>query len=233
MQTLESNPTPGHRLPTEPATLVYAFFSVIAIFWPAEHIPMLAPVIKGLPLTLLTLLSARSWLAGERNVFRLFVTVGLFFSLIGDLAIMYVFVGGIASFLLAHVAYIVAMGKFERRSRDFIGMMPGVILWIAMYAVLADRVPADLYVAVVVYMTIISLMLGRAMGRLLCDPEDRTRQLFFVGAVLFVISDSLLALNRWVVDLPMDRLLILGTYLLAQWFILHGVSPGKERPAAM
>jgi uncharacterized membrane protein YhhN len=44
-----------------------------------------------------------------------------------------------------------------------------------------------------------------------------------LGSVLFVISDSLLAVNKFVFALPYAPVWIMGTYLTAQYWIVRGM----------
>ena len=71
---------------------------------------------------------------------------------------------------------------------------------------------------VLVYTSIIVTMTWRAWERAAQGPGMATR-LACVGAILFLISDSALALNRFVAKYKGAQALILGTYFAAQWLI--------------
>ena len=49
-----------------------------------------------------------------------------------------------------------------------------------------------------------------------------------VGAGLFMLSDALLATNRFVMPLPLSQVWVLGTYYAAQWLIVAGVLRGWQ-----
>ena len=70
-----------------------------------------------------------------------------------------------------------------------------------------------------VYLVIILVMAWQGYGHWRQTLETRS-MLAFVGVLLFVASDSFLAVNRFVYDLDkLAPILILGTYYPAQWLI--------------
>jgi uncharacterized membrane protein YhhN len=71
---------------------------------------------------------------------------------------------------------------------------------------------------VLVYSLVILTMAWRAWERSVQVPGMAPR-LACVGAILFLISDSALALNRFVAKYKGAQALILGTYFAAQWLI--------------
>ncbi len=92
-----------------------------------------------------------------------------------------------------------------------------------MYAWLwAGGLPADLRIPVAVYVLVIALMAAQALGRWkqLQTPDARTVAL---GACLFMLSDALLALDRFVQPLPVAIFWVLITYYAAQFCIVHGM----------
>ncbi len=217
MQTALANQAPamsGNRM-----MFLFAL-AALSIGAPAVGIdPLVARVFKILPLVLL-IVTVGATLRTNRTHLGLWVMLGLVGSLVGDWVIEVAFVGGIAAFFVAHVLYLVAMG-FDRQSPVGQGAaaVPAVTLWAGMYGLLAPRAPAELYVPVVAYLTVISLMFARASARAFVTRRDRASLVLWVGACFFVLSDSLIALNRWVVPIPMDRAAILATYYLGQALI--------------
>jgi uncharacterized membrane protein YhhN len=53
--------------------------------------------------------------------------------------------------------------------------------------------------------------------------------LVFAGSVLFVISDSLIALDKFLTSIPHDRLLVMSTYISAQFLIMMGILKQFEK----
>lgn len=77
----------------------------------------------------------------------------------------------------------------------------------------------DLLIPVVVYALVISAMLWRALARLGSDVPKRSAQLAAIGAALFVFSDTLIGINRFVVTFDAAPYLLIITYWLGQWGI--------------
>lgn len=180
---------------------------------------------KGLPLAILIFDIGRGVIAGDRSRLRLFIWIGLIFSLVADLVIMESFIGGLIFFLIAHVMYIAAMGvgpgNAAQRAK---AIAPAAVYLLFMLAIIVPKVPSDLLIPVVIYSTIITSMLALATLRAFVAVKDAYARLLWFGALLFVISDSMIAINRWVVDdMRYAGIVILVTYYTGQWFISRGV----------
>lgn len=145
-------------------------------------------------------------------------------SLAGDVFLMLdgLFVPGLLAFLLAHLAYIVL---FRQGARwwPVRPVLAGCLAYAAlMMAVLwAGGLPPGLRGPVAVYALVIALMAAQAIG---CAwlQRDRASLLVAAGAIAFVISDTLLALNRFVSPMPASAVWVLGTYYAAQCLIIGG-----------
>jgi uncharacterized membrane protein YhhN len=148
---------------------------------------------------------------GRRNWF----VVALVLSMLGDVFLMVpreLFVAGLASFLLAHVAYVVGFRMHGGSAAAWALAAVGVVV---VDAVLARPVVAavrrdhpDLVVPVVAYMVVISAMMSAAVATGMA--------LAIAGAVLFFASDTLIAWNRFVRPQPWMPLAIIVTYHLGQ-----------------
>ncbi|MFN3376441.1 MAG: lysoplasmalogenase family protein [Burkholderiaceae bacterium] len=145
-------------------------------------------------------------------------------SLAGDAFLMFegFFVPGLASFLLAHLAYIALLRRdapwFASRAALAVPLAVGAV----MYAVLwTGGLPAGLRAPVAVYVLVIALMAAQALGRAL-HLRTRAAWLVAAGAVCFMVSDAVLAIHRFVQPLPLSALWVLGTYYAAQALIVGG-----------
>ncbi|MFB0945306.1 MAG: lysoplasmalogenase, partial [Spirosomataceae bacterium] len=147
-----------------------------------------------------------------------FITA-LSFSLLGDVFLMigvpHLFLFGLGSFLLTHIFYI---NIFRRKAafKPVIIVAFLLIVTVFFFTVLRPNVPADFLLPVFVYMLVITAM--GIMGSSV-QFKNRTMYLLPLGAVLFIISDSLIAINKFVGDIPFPTLLIMSTYGVAQLFI--------------
>jgi uncharacterized membrane protein YhhN len=160
----------------------------------------------------------------------------LVFSLVGDVFLIFdgYFIAGLASFLVAHVCYIALFRQdvpwFPRRAVLAGTLAAGAL----MYAFLFPHLGAVLKAAVAAYTLVIALMAAQAIGRALV-VRDKAAYGVAAGAVLFMLSDALLAVNRFAMPLPLAQFWVLGTYYAAQVLIARNVvmvRPATARAAA-
>jgi alkylglycerol monooxygenase len=145
-------------------------------------------------------------------------------SLAGDVFLMFpgYFIPGLVSFLVAHLLYIALfrMGQRWFPSRRTLAVTLGV--GAAMYAYLwVGGLPPALRVPVAAYVIVIALMAAQAIGRAKV-LRDAAAVGVAIGAGFFMLSDSLLAVNRFVSPLPLAQVWVLSTYYLAQILIVRG-----------
>ena len=145
------------------------------------------------------------------------VLAGLALSAVGDVALLWrsskLFLVGLGSFLLGHVAYVVA---FATRGVDggaavvavFVLSGPAflVIRW------LWPHVPSNMQLPVAAYATVISLMVAMAIGTVVFEQDGR----IVLAAVMFYFSDLAVARDRFVAPGPVNRLWGLPLYYAAQ-----------------
>ncbi len=153
------------------------------------------------------------------------------FSLLGDIFLMLPgpilkagFELGLASFLLAHLLFLFA---FTRDARWFAFPLPMLVLLMASAAnllVLWPFIPAGLKLPVSVYMLCLLAMAGQACSRAL-QLGSPASKMAAAGAVAFLISDTLIAFDKFYTPVPAAALLILGTYYLALYLIVRSTSP--------
>jgi alkylglycerol monooxygenase len=157
----------------------------------------------------------------------------LVFSLAGDVWLMLpgnYFIPGLASFLVAHVFYIALLrqGQGWFPNRRALGTVAAV--GAGMYAIvwpgLGDPV---LKMAVAAYVTVIACMAAQALGRASMVGDSASRWVA-AGACVFMVSDSLIAINKFVAPVPLAPLWILATYYLAQMLIVHNVLASRPYP---
>ena len=161
------------------------------------------------------------------NKFILFAA--LIFSWLGDILLLFVFkdaiyfILGLVTFLTAHIFYIVlfskelkkANGKFELKKSGLIVITPYLG---AMLLVLIPHL-GSLVIPVIVYAVVISTMLY--MAYLLSFYWAKPASIYLLtGSISFILSDSILAFNKFYHPVPMSGLLIMATYLYAQWALV-------------
>lgn len=161
------------------------------------------------PATLVLMIGLALALDPADDTQRAWFVVALVLSLIGDVFLMLprdAFVPGLASFLLAHLAYIGGL----RLESD--GFEPAAFVVIGMAVAIARpvlvSVERSLFLPVFLYMVVITAMAVCAV-----NTGDSGA---IVGAVVFMMSDSLIAWNRFVSPLRHARVAIMSTYHVAQ-----------------
>ena len=169
------------------------------------------------------------------------ISAALFFSLLGDTLLMFderdpiFFMLGLAAFLIAHIFYILFFYKV--RVREPVKLKPGlggvVLVYYTALIILLYPHLADMKIPVLVYGLVISIMFMLAMHMLFIKNIPAGKWMM-VGALLFVISDSTLAINKFYKPFEAAGVLIILTYGLAQLFIVEGAgryitSANKEK----
>jgi uncharacterized membrane protein YhhN len=169
------------------------------------------------PLATLLLLGVAATAPAGGTPYQLLIVAGLAASLAGDVFLMLPrdrFVAGLASFLLAHVAYGAAFFTLPRTAGD-VAILGGLLLVAAgIVAVLWHGVgrlrgPVLVYVAAIMAMAWLACVRWRA-------GIVPGAGLAAAGALLFVLSDALLAIDRFRRPFRHSRAVVLGTYYAAQ-----------------
>jgi uncharacterized membrane protein YhhN len=177
------------------------------------------------PLTTLLLLGiAASAPAAHGATYRLTIMIGLLLSLSGDVFLMLPqdrFIAGLGSFLLAHLAYITGFAL-----EGSMGSAPRLLLPLGVVALLLLRLLwprlGGLRIPVVLYTATIVVMVWRAWARSRMTSTPGTA-LAAAGAALFMMSDALLALNRFRRPFRSAQALVQVTYVAAQACIAMSV----------
>lgn len=176
-------------------------------------------VLKPLPILLLAYAANRQ-LTGS---WRIGMVAALLFSALGDVLLALQserfdsFVPGLAAFLVAQLVYAGLFWSHRQVTRQRLLLAGGYLIAAGMLAGLVLPKTHGLLWPVTLYLVAISAM---ATGAALCRLPLPS---LLLGALTFVLSDSLIALNKFVVALPAATLLIMLTYYLAQWLIWHSV----------
>ena len=152
-------------------------------------------------------------------VYKYMIIIGLVFSLAGDVFLMLPsdqFVAGLVAFLVAHLFYSAA---FASEMSTLIGwpFIPFVIYGIVIYIILSPSL-GKLKLPVLIYVIVILVMAWLAWERWGGTGQSGPL-LAAIGAVLFIISDTILAIDRFRGTFKLSRALNLTTYFAAQLLI--------------
>lgn len=187
-------------------------------------------VFKPLPLLLAIVLAVSLALAQRESLqrrFYLLLAVAQLACVTGDVFLMFpgFFLPGLVSFLIGHLFYIVLFAQgvpwFSDRRALAATLSVGALIYVGLWF---GGLPPALRLPVAAYVLVIGLMAAQAFARHRAVGE-RATLLVALGAVLFMVSDSLLATNRFVTPLPAAQLGVLGTYYAAQILIARYTQP--------
>jgi uncharacterized membrane protein YhhN len=180
----------------------------------------------------------------RKRSFRVGVLIAFFLSWVGDLLLMLpgerenelFFYAGMGAFFLAQVAYIfVFLFSTENDIKGLLLRNPLWIIPLAGYGVLFylflhyKLVGANEYIVMVYIASLVGMSLA-ALNR-----RDRVNfnsfRLVFAGTLLFIVSDSLMVINKFHTDFQYTGFLNMLTYMSAQYLIMRGLILERERPS--
>ncbi|MBE0680366.1 MAG: lysoplasmalogenase [Anaerolineales bacterium] len=174
------------------------------------------------------------WTSAGLGGALLWFGLGILLSLVGDVLLMIsldrLFLAGLASFLLAHIAYIIGFNT-PLPGMNFFGIVFAVIIGLGGARIIRrilDRLPAAgqgrMRAPIIIYSFVISIMLLSAMIKLTDISWDAgAAALVSVGAFLFYISDIILAWNKFVAPIQHGRIYNIAAYHLGQIALISGV----------
>jgi len=169
---------------------------------------------------------------------RKLLLVALIFSWIGDVILIFApihqfyFVFGLVAFLISHLVYIKLFIKQNITTSNyrFLIIIPILITYLIGFLYILWNNLNQLKVPVTIYAIVIASMLFFATKGYF-NWKGKEKVYILVGALFFIISDSILAINKFYVTLQYNSLLIMITYILAQFLIVYGIcSINKKAP---
>lgn len=157
------------------------------------------------------------------------IILALVFSWLGDILLMFessnssFFIFGLVAFLIAHIFYILFYEnviRMENVKKNYWWFMPVLIYYILLIYLLSPhleemRLPVRIYGVVISYMLIQALQTSRINNK-------SAALLMILGAVLFIASDSILAINKFYRSFELAGIAIMLTYGIAQLLIILG-----------
>ena len=214
---------------------LYAFYvvSITNLVTQVIHIEWLDMITK--PMLMIALLIFYHASRREKvNKLSMLITGALAFSWLGDVLLMLqskidsLFIFGLGAFLIAHILYIFGYHFAKNPSRDqlyssfiktrmvFLLLIGGALIYM-LYPALGDlRIPVIFYTMIIISMGISALL---RRGRTI----EKSFIMIYSGALLFIMSDAMLGMNKFLSPLVQARLLIMATYIAAQFLIVKGI----------
>lgn len=151
----------------------------------------------------------------------------LFFSFWGDVFLLdkaNFFVFGLASFLVAHVVYIKVTTSFLYKDsvvKILTSAIPFVLLFMVLLGLIYNNL-GDMLLPVLVYGVAISTF-GTAALLNYRQQKTTANTWLLLGAILFIASDSLIALNNFYMSKPLFNIAIIVLYIVSQYLIVKAI----------
>jgi uncharacterized membrane protein YhhN len=152
----------------------------------------------------------------EYSPYAYLIVTGLLFSLLGDLFLLFpdkYFNNGLYSFLVTHIFYTLAFNQ-DVNGYCFGIAFAVIIFLIVVIKYLVPKLGAMKY-PVILYILVISAMLYSGLNM---DRQLGEITFVSIGAILFTISDTVLAFNKFYKKFRFAEPIILSTYFVAQLF---------------
>lgn len=215
----------------------YLLMVIFVIFADLFELQWMYYITKPIVLWIVFLYFKNSTIAIAGQMKRVLMMAAFFFCAIGDLVLMFshkddlFFIGGLVAFLLGHLFFtatfireITTVKPLQQHWMQ-LAFATLVVVYGAEFFILNRFSFGNLMIPVLVYCIAITAMGVSATMR--DSSVNKNAYLKVVtGAVFFIISDSLLATNKFIQSFDLAGPLILGTYFIAQYLILIGVLNG-------
>jgi len=175
-----------------------------------KNLETLCYVLK--PLATLLVISIPLLHGKTNKTYKFYILIGLVFCLIGDVLLLFksLFIFGLIAFLIGHVIFIKAFTTLNGFIKNYtiLGLL---LLYAVGYFIYINSSLGDLLIPVIVYMLFILIMAWQGLS-LYTLQKSKTHLLIAIAVVLFFISDSVLAIDKFKAALPFANLIIAATY---------------------
>ncbi|MFJ8460931.1 lysoplasmalogenase [Lysinibacillus xylanilyticus] len=197
-------------------------FGLYYIFFFSQIAESLKLVFKVIPMLLIIILAATQKNLGIKK-YQLLIVIGLVFCMVGDYTLQW-FLIGLTSFLIGHIFYIFAFSSTNERQvptwAKIVLLVYGASMAVWIVGTVFSSGDVVLGFAVIAYISVILTMGWTAI---------KTGSTFAtIGALLFIASDSYLAVDKFVMPLPFSHEFIMLTYYSAQILIALSILQYSE-----
>ena len=233
----------------KPLEYLYIITAVVEIYAEATQNEVVRFFSKPLLMVLLLAFYVQS-ISGNWSKLNKFLAASLVFSWFGDVALMFVpkalddvsvmglpknpnfFLVGLAAFLVAHMFYAISFSDVSDKNkapimrRKFWVAIPLVIYMVTLLYYLVPSISGNpltkpFLVPVIIYSGAIATMVAFALNRY-SRVNDKSFALVFGGALLFMFSDSIIAINKFLYPFESAGIFIMVLYIAGQYFIAKG-----------
>ena len=203
--------------------ILYLIAAVTVLVGLSLDIPLLYVVAK--PLLMITL--ALYFISASQGfpAWRVYVLLALVFSWGGDVFLISSdwFIQGLISFLIAHIFYIIVYQKTGAANGQLkpLDVIKFVIYSVVLIGIIYPGL-SNMLVPVLIY-ALVLLAMGVWAHKRRGATTSNSFKLVTTGAILFAISDGLIAVNKFAFEVPAERLLVMSIYMSSQYLIVRGL----------
>lgn len=175
-------------------------------------------LLKAIPVSALAIYFYSQFTNTQQTKTHVFFLCGLGMSVVGDIVLALeqgqYFVFGLAAFFVAHVFYIMSLYPVAPRRLPIV--IAYAVIGVGTFSLMAPWlgelfIPVFFYILILLTMAVFSVI------------SQRSNRWLIVGAALFVISDSIIGLNKFYQPIPYNHILIMLTYYSAQFALTLGM----------
>lgn len=216
----------------KPFTITYLIFALLESFGALLNLPNAIHYFTKPALMITLILYFLSAVKGTDFKDKTLFIFAMIFALLGDAFLMFqaqnplFFMLGLGSFLVMQVGYSLYFNREIEFKKSFLFQKPYWIIPVIIYALKLYKIVSEnageLKGAILAYTICVATMMSSAINRFGQVAQSSFRGVFF-GALFFLISDSILAVNKFASPVPNAEFWIMSTYTLAQYLIVRVV----------
>lgn len=207
---------------TKGLSILFFTVSILDIIGVAFGNLLLEAIFK--PMIIISLMILYYYSSEKKNNWFL---LALAFSFLGDVLLLDkegLFLFGIAAFLMTQLIYIGLILKRINKTtvqQNVLAVLPFLVYITFLIMLLKDNLGEYLIPVIVYALTIAIFGIVSLLNYL--KYKTRSAQLLLIGAVLFIVSDSMIALNKFYEPRDFYPVAIMVTYVLAQLIIMRSM----------
>jgi uncharacterized membrane protein YhhN len=173
-------------------------------------------IIKAIPAIALAVLAFIT----VRGIAGKLLFVSLLFCAAGDIALELgagkYFVIGLGLFLIAQIMFIATFSRDFKMQRPRIPIIVVLTIYVLAIAFILTPSLGEMAIPVYFYMVVIALM------GIFAALRGAKNKFTLYGAASFIVSDSILAINKFMMPVPAADYIVMTTYYLALFLIAYG-----------
>ncbi|WOC28681.1 lysoplasmalogenase [Pseudoalteromonas sp. N1230-9] len=203
--------------------LLLATFYIALLMLQAALPQGVTALLKATPILFLIVMVVK-YRAQIQNRTVITLLLALSFSALGDVLLALdtgqLFIGGLAAFFVSHLFYIITMLPVKKYRIDVLLLY--LFLAIGVFCLLYPTLN-EMLIPVIFYMIVLMIMAS------LTWMTDKSNGFLVLGGAVFVISDSILALNHFYMPFYYADIAIMCSYYLAQFCLVKGFLQASDK----